>query len=91
LLDALRKIPFEKQILLELYYFERFSGPELAVFLNVAENTARSRLRCAMESLRDTILRHGPNTAHSQSLLADIEGWVRELQEVLGARERASS
>lgn len=91
LLDALRQIPFDKQILLELYYFESFSGPELSVFLNVSENTARSRLRCAMEALRDVIRRHGPNTVHSQSLLADIEGWVRELQEALGVRERVSS
>ena len=47
LLDALRRIPLAQQELLELYYWEELTGPELAAALGLSENTARSRLRRA--------------------------------------------
>ncbi len=49
LLEALRSLPLDSQILLELYYWENISGRELGEFLDVPENTARSRVRKARE------------------------------------------
>jgi RNA polymerase sigma factor (sigma-70 family) len=89
LLDALRRIAFEKQVILELYYFEDLSGPELADFMGVSESTARSRIRMAMEGLRDTIVRNTAGSPSMHSLLTSIEGWVHDLQRSLGGHTPA--
>src|SRR5690606_29024835 len=47
ILEGLRRIPLESQIILELYFWERFSGAQLGEILGVPENTARSRIRRA--------------------------------------------
>jgi RNA polymerase sigma factor (sigma-70 family) len=52
LLEALRRIPVNFQIALELHYWEDLSGPELAEVLNVPVDTAYSRLRKARELLK---------------------------------------
>ena len=51
LLSALRAIPLDMQIALELFYWEDLSGSELAVALEIPEGTVRSRLRRAREAL----------------------------------------
>lgn len=49
---ALRRIPQDLQEVLELSYFERLKGPELAATLAIPEGTVRSRLRRAIDALR---------------------------------------
>lgn len=49
---ALRRIPEDLQEVLELSYFERLKGPELAATLAIPEGTVRSRLRRAIDALR---------------------------------------
>ncbi len=72
-LEALRRIPVDQQILLELYYWERVPGPELARILEVAPPTVRTRLYRARDALRKQmeVLSAAPE------LLADIEASVR--------------
>jgi len=73
---ALRRIPVESQVLLELYYWEELTGAELAAFLGVPEDTARSRLRKARALLRgavDEALRDGWSLADS---IAGLEQWA---------------
>ena len=50
--DALRQLPVDMQITLELYYFEGFEGHEIARIMDVAPGTVRSRLRRGLERLR---------------------------------------
>ena len=50
--EALRQIPLELQVALELYYWEGFAGPELAAALELPEGTVRTRLRRARQLLR---------------------------------------
>lgn len=52
LLGALRRIPLNFQIALELHYWEDLSGPELAQVLGVPVDTAYSRVRKARELVR---------------------------------------
>ena len=52
LLQALRLIPIDYQVALELYYVQGFRGPELAEILDVPEATVRSRLRRGLEQLK---------------------------------------
>lgn len=50
--DALRQLPIDMQVTLELYYFEGFEGHEIARIMDVPIGTVRSRLRRGLERLR---------------------------------------
>ena len=55
LMRALRRIPLDFQIVVELYYWEGLSGEEIAVVLAVSPHTVRSRLVRARAKLRGQI------------------------------------
>jgi len=55
LMDALRRLPVDWQIALELAYWEGLSGREIAQTLGVQENTVRSRLGRARARLREEL------------------------------------
>lgn len=77
---ALRTIPIESQVLLELYYWEELTGGELAAFLGVPEDTARSRLRKARSLLREAVReveRSGWSLADS---ISRLEQWAMRLR-----------
>jgi len=52
---ALRQIPIDAQIALELAYWEGLTGPELAVALDIEPSSARARLTRARDLLRDAV------------------------------------
>jgi RNA polymerase sigma-70 factor (ECF subfamily) len=52
LLKALRRIPIERQLVLELRYWEDLESTEIAEILGVPDNTVRSRLARARDDLR---------------------------------------
>jgi RNA polymerase sigma-70 factor (ECF subfamily) len=53
--EALRRIPLDHRMALELAYWEELSGPEIAEILEISEHTVRSRLARARQALRDQI------------------------------------
>lgn len=57
LLEALRSLAIEDQIMLELYYWENMSGSELAELYELPEGTLRSRLRRARRLLGEAFAR----------------------------------
>ncbi len=83
LLEALRAIPLDYQIALELHLWEGLSGPEMAEVLGLGEPGVRSRLRRAKESLRRRVaqLRGGGRLA---STSADLERWAASLRDAAG-------
>lgn len=78
MLAALRRLPLESQILLELYYWEDLSGPELAQALEIPHNTVRSRLSRAREALRAEVTALCTNPQLAESTLRRLEGAERE-------------
>lgn len=54
-LEALRRIPLQSQLMLELYYWQSLSGPELAEVVGVPEGTVRGRLRRAKQLLTEQL------------------------------------
>jgi RNA polymerase sigma factor (sigma-70 family) len=82
LLHALRSIPLEMQTLLELHYWEKLAGPELAAVFDVPEGTIRTRLRRAKQVLGERIseLRAGPRVSTSEE---DLEQWAAEVRREL--------
>jgi RNA polymerase sigma factor (sigma-70 family) len=86
LLDALRRLPIDLQVTLELYYWEGLSGPELAAALDIAEPAVRSRIRRGSARLREEIERLAATPELLASASGDLEGWLAQLREVCGRR-----
>jgi RNA polymerase sigma-70 factor (ECF subfamily) len=80
LLEALRTIPMEAQLILELHYWEGLSGPELAATFEVPEGTIRSRLRRAREALEKQLAKLAKSPDVLKSTISDIEGWAKSLR-----------
>jgi len=84
LLLALQQLPAELQVALELYYFERVRGRDLAIALGLPDGTVRSRLRRGLEQLRerlDALTRSespGLRTASQEHLRAWEQGLERD-------------
>ncbi len=81
LLEALRKIPVDHQITLELYYWEDLSAPQLALVLGVPEGTVRTRIRRAKALVEAALHDVEAEPSQLESTLANIEDWARSLRE----------
>jgi RNA polymerase sigma-70 factor (ECF subfamily) len=81
LLEALRAIPLELQIALELHYWEELAGPEIARVLDLPEGTVRSRLRRAKEELEQKIAELSKSRHELVTTLANLEGWAAAVRE----------
>ena len=82
---ALREIPLELQVALELHYWEDLSGPELAIILDIPEGTVRSRLRRGRELLQEAFARvaaeaHGTPPEN----LDELDLWAKRLRDAMG-------
>jgi RNA polymerase sigma-70 factor (ECF subfamily) len=85
LLHALRRLPVDLQVALELYYFEQVRGPELAEVLGVPEGTVRSRLRRGREILREQLLQLSSSAADVESTMTNLDDWAAAVRNtVLG-------
>ena len=83
LLEALRAIPLELQIALELHYWEQMSGPEIARVLGIAEGTVRSRLRRAKEALDAKMVELSRSPRELETTMANLENWAAGLRDAL--------
>ncbi len=84
LLEALRAIPLELQIALELHYWEELSGPDIAAVLEIPEGTVRSRLRRAQEALREQFTRLAESPEELESTLGDADRWTASFKGLIG-------
>jgi RNA polymerase sigma-70 factor (ECF subfamily) len=75
-LEALRRIPIDSQIVLELYYWESLPGPELAAVLDIPEGTARGRIRKAKKLLGEELAQIADNPADLEETLTQLADWT---------------
>ena len=80
-LQALRRIPVEHQIVLELYYWENMTAAELGEVLQIPEGTARGRIRRAKQLLEEQLRHLSGSDAELESTLSGLETWARALRE----------
>lgn len=80
-LSALREIPLELQVVLELHYWEQCTVAEMAVALEIPEGTVKSRLRRGREQVRAAIERLAVNPKLADSTLRGLETWAREVRD----------
>lgn len=83
LLEALRRIPLDLQIAVELHYWEGMSGPELAQVLDIPEGTVRSRLRRAREALEKQLAELASSQDVLRSTLDSFDRWAGSLKELI--------
>jgi len=80
LLGALRSVPVETQVLLELFYWENLKVREIAEILELAPGTVMSRLARARERLRKAMQGLGEDPAVVSSTMADLEAWAENVR-----------
>lgn len=80
MLQALRRIPVEHQLVLELYYWEDLEASELAEVLELPEGTVRSRIRRAKQLLEEQLRALSSGDAVLESTLSDLDSWARSLR-----------
>lgn len=76
LLEGLRSIPLDLQIVLELYFWESLTGPQLAAVLDIPEGTVRSRVRRGVEALRRELTRLGRSGEALRTTLDGLDQWA---------------
>ncbi|MCX4239681.1 RNA polymerase sigma factor [Paraliomyxa miuraensis] len=80
LLQALRRLPVDQQIVIELYYWEDLNAREIAEIYEVPEPTVRTRLRRAKLRLEEELcaLVQAPQSGAQPSI--GLEAWARRLR-----------
>ncbi len=86
LLEALRRIPVEHQIILELYYWERLRAKEIGEVVGESEHTIRNRLRRGKELLRRTMEELAANHHELESTWDGLERWAKGISDHFGSR-----
>ncbi|MEM9459153.1 MAG: sigma-70 family RNA polymerase sigma factor [Myxococcota bacterium] len=85
LLEALKRIPLDHQIVLELYYWENMRSREVAEVLELAEGTTRSRIRRAKQLLEQQLAALATSPAQLRSTTANLEQWAAQLKQQVGS------
>ncbi len=85
LLQALRQLPMDHQALLELYYWESLTAPELATIFEIPEGTVRGRIRRAKQLLEEQLNKLVKEPAILESTIGNLDGWAESLRKFVGA------
>ena len=81
LLEAMRRIPLDLQIVLELSYWQKLTSTELGVVLEIPAPTVRSRLRRAKAALLEKIHEVTTDPVVCESLVTGFDAWASSLHE----------
>lgn len=79
LLESLRRLPLDAQLILELHYWEEMTSAAIAQVLEVPHGTAQTRIRRARQLLAQEIERQ--RSGHPGPL--DFDAWARSLRELV--------
>lgn len=76
ILAALRRIPLDHQVVLELHFWEGLTARETAIILEVPESTVKGRLHRAKQALK-AALAAGPGTDHDKRRVSSaMASWI---------------
>ena len=85
LLEALRSIPIEDQVILELHYWENVRTDEIAEVLGIPLGTARGRLQRARDKLGEVMQDLTDSQQDLTTTVANLEGWAKECRDHLAS------
>lgn len=80
LLLALRELPIEHQVALELAYWEGLNAAEIAEVVGISHSAMRSRLVRARKLLGEAIERLASSPALSSSTLDNLDAWAAQIR-----------
>jgi RNA polymerase sigma-70 factor (ECF subfamily) len=83
MLDALRSIPLEYQMVLELFYWEDMGGAEIAQILDLPLGTAKTRLRRGRQLLEEQLAALADSPRLLERTATDLDAWARKLRELI--------
>ena len=89
LLEGLRRLPVDDQILVELHYVERLSGPDLARIFDTTLPAMRSRLRRARERLGAAMKELSESPDLLESTITRFEDWAVEIRDLFDPPDSA--
>jgi RNA polymerase sigma factor (sigma-70 family) len=84
LLEALRRLPIEQQIILELHYWEGLNSNEIAELLGASPSATRGRLARARVLLREMMEQIEESRELLDSTVEGLDGWAAQLRQLLG-------
>lgn len=80
LLEALRRIPVESQLILELCYWEQFTAKQIGEVLDCPEGTARSRLRKAKQALHVRLKALASTPNELETTISGLDDWAKQIR-----------
>ncbi len=83
LLVAMRHLPLEMQVALELHYWEGLSVREIAIVIETPEGTIKRRLQRARQRLDELIAELAESDALRRSTQANFDDWAQGLRDRL--------
>jgi RNA polymerase sigma-70 factor (ECF subfamily) len=84
LLAALRQLPIDVQIMLELHYWEKMKVDDIAVVLGKNRNTVRTRMKRGRERLEVEMVRLAESPQQLETTLGGLEKWAQRLRAEVG-------
>jgi len=84
LLEALRRLPLEIQMAVELHYWEQLPEKEIAAVLDIPPGTVKSRLFRGRELLRKHLGDIAASPEQLESTIGGLERWARAVRHDIG-------
>ena len=81
LLQALRSIPLELQVILELYYWEAMSAREIGEALEQPEGTVRTKIRRAKHSVAERIEDLAAGNERLRQTATSLDDWAASIRD----------
>ena len=79
-LQALREIPVDHQVMLELYFWEPLKAKEIAEVLEIPEGTVRTRIRRAKQLLEEKLRELAESPQELERTTSNLEDWARSIR-----------
>ncbi len=80
LVNALRHIPVEHQVVLEMFYWENMTSATIAEALGEPHGTIRTRIRRARQLLEEALAKVAADPGLAKRTSADLDGWAEKLR-----------
>jgi RNA polymerase sigma-70 factor, ECF subfamily len=87
LLQSLRRIPVDAQVVIELHYWEGLTMVEIGDVLEIPAGTVKSRLSAARAQLREQIARADVDRELVASTLQDLDQWAQAVRDLATGRD----